>query len=126
MNNIQKRFILFLFGCIPTRLAIVYLSKVISTEYLPILGYLSLIPAIGFIYLYLTGSRKTGAEVFGDNIWWNNLRPIHALFYLLFAYNAINKVKTSWIYLMCDVIIGLISFLFYHYINNDFQKLKNN
>jgi hypothetical protein len=93
MNNIQKRFILFLFGCIPTRLAIVYLSKVISTEYLPILGYLSLIPAIGFIYLYLTGSRKTGAEVFGDNIWWNNLRPIHALFYLLFAYFILSLYK---------------------------------
>jgi len=125
MNNIQKRFILFLFGCIPVRLAIVYLAKVISTEYLPILGYLSLIPAIGFIYIYLTGSRKTGTEVFGENIWWNDLRPVHALFYLLFAYNAINRVKTSWVYLMCDVFIGLFSFLFFHYINKSFQKLKN-
>ncbi len=125
MNNIQKRFLLFIFGCIPTRLAFVYIAKTISLQYLPILGYLALLPAIGFIYLYLSRSRKTGPEVFGDKIWWNNLRPIHALFYLLFAYNAIHKIKTAWLYLMYDVILGLSSFLIFHYINNDFQKLKN-
>lgn len=100
MNNIQKRFLLFLLGCIPTRLAITYLAKTISIQYLPILGYLALIPAIGFAYLYLSGTRKTGAEVFGDKIWWNDLRPIHSLFYFLFAYNAINKVKNAWLYLL--------------------------
>ena len=25
--------------------------------------------------------RKTGLEVFGDKIWWNNLRPIHGILY---------------------------------------------
>ena len=124
MNNIQKRFLLFLFGCIPTRLAIVFLAKNISLQYLPILGYIALIPAIGFIYLYLSGSRTSGPETFGDKIWWNNLRPIHALFYFIFAYNAINKVNYSWIYLLYDVIFGLISFLIFHYINNDFAKLN--
>ena len=124
MNNIQKRFLLFLFGCIPTRLAIVFLAKNISLQYLPILGYIALIPAIGFIYLYLSGSRTSGPETFGDKIWWNNLRPIHGLFYFIFAYNAINKVSYSWIYLLYDVIFGLISFLIFHYINNDFAKLN--
>lgn len=51
MNNIQKCFLLFLFGCIPTRLAFVYVAKIISLKYLPTLGYLALIPAIEFIYL---------------------------------------------------------------------------
>ena len=124
MNNIQKRFLLFLFGCIPTRLAFVYIAKTISLQYLPLLGYLALLPAIGFIYLYLSGTRKTGPETFGDKIWWNHLRPIHALFYLLFAYNAVNKIKTAWVYLMYDVILGLFSFLFFHYINSDFKNLK--
>lgn len=114
MNNIQKRILLFLFGCIPTRLAFVYIAKNISLQYLPLLGYLALLPAIGFIYLYLSGTRKTGPETFGDRIWWNQLRPIHALFYLLFAYNAINKVRNAWIYLMYDVILGLFSFLIFH------------
>lgn len=123
MNNIQKRFMLFLLGCIPTRLFLVYLAKNIPVNYLPVLGYISLLPAIGFIYLFLSGTRKSGPETFGDKIWWNNLRPVHAIFYLLFSYNAINKVKDSWIYLLYDVIFGLISFLIYHYINNDFTAL---
>ena len=62
------------------------------------LGYLALIPAIGFIYIYLTGIRQSCPETFGDKIWWNNLRPIHEILYCLFAYNAIIGNKHSWIY----------------------------
>lgn len=123
MNNIQKRFALFLLGCIPTRLAFVYLAKNISLQYLPLLGYLALLPAIGFIYIYLTGSRQVGGETFGDKIWWNNLRPVHALLYFYFAYNAIKMVRNSWVYLLFDVIFGLVSFLTFHFYNGDFKKL---
>ena len=123
MNTIQKRFLLFLIGCIGIRALFVYLAKIANKTYLRYMGYLSLLPAIGFIYLFLSGSRKTGKEVFGDKIWWNNLRPIHGIIYLLFAYNAINGNKLAWIYLLIDVIIGLISFLGFHYYNNDFKKL---
>jgi hypothetical protein len=123
MNTIQKRFLLFLIGCIGTRSLFVYLAKIANKTYLRYMGYLSLLPAIGFIYLFLSGSRKTGKEVFGDKIWWNNLRPIHGILYLLFAYNAINGNKLAWVYLLIDVIIGLISFLGFHYYNNDFKKL---
>ena len=123
MNTIQKRFLLFLFGCIGTRSLFVYLAKNVNTTYLQYMGYLSILPAIGFFYLFLSGSRKTGAEVFGDKIWWNDLRPIHGLIYLLFAYNAINGNEFAWIYLLVDVIIGLVSFLSFHYYNNDFTKL---
>ena len=90
------------------------------------MGYLALIPAVGFIYLYLSGTRKVGTEVFGEKIWWNNLRPIHGLMYLLFSYNAITGNKNAWIYLLMDVIIGLISFLIFHYNNNSFKKIYNN
>jgi hypothetical protein len=71
----------------------------------------------------LTGTRKTGQEVFGEKIWWNDLRPLHSLLYFLFAYNAITGNKNSWVYLLIDVIIGLVSFLIFHYYNNDFAKL---
>jgi hypothetical protein len=123
MNTTQKRFLLFLFGCIGTRTLFVYLAKNANKPYLQYMGYLSLLPAIGFFYLFLTGSRKTGAEVFGNKIWWTNLRPIHGLMYFLFSYNAINGNQNAWIYLLVDVIIGLISFLGFHYYNNDFTKL---
>lgn len=116
MNTLQKRFILFLLGCIGTRLLFVYIAKNIDVSLLKYMGYLLLLPAFGFIFIYLTGIRKTGDEVFGDKIWWNNLRPVHGILYLLFSYNAINGNKNSWIYLFIDVIFGIISFLIYHFI----------
>ena len=123
MNTIQKRFTLFLFGCIGLRSLLVYIAKTTDVKYLQLMGYLAIIPAIGFSYIFLTGSRKTGGEVFGGKIWWNKLRPVHAILYGLFAYNAINKNKQAWIYLLIDVIIGLISFIGYHYMEGDFTKI---
>ena len=123
MNPIQIRFLLFLIGCIGSRSLFVIIAKYISIKYLPYLGYLAILLSIGFMYIFLTGSRKTGPEVLGDKIWWNNLRPVHALLYGLFAYNAINHNTNSWIFLLIDVLIGLISFLNFHYWNGDFPKL---
>ena len=123
MNNIQKRFLLFIIGCMGSRTLLVIIAKNLSIKYLKYMGYLALLPAFGFIYLYLTGSRTTGAEVFGDKIWWNYLRPIHSLLYFLFAYNAINGNSYSWIFLLIDLIIGFTNFLYFHYKNGNFQKL---
>ncbi len=123
MDDLQKRFLMFLIGCIGVRSLFVIIAKYINADYLKYLGYVALLPAIGFMYIYLTGSRKTGAEVFGEKIWWNDLRPIHSILYFLFAYNAIIGNKQSWIYLLVDVLFGLISFLTHHYVNGDFVKL---
>lgn len=123
MNTIQKRFLLFLIGCIGTRSLLVYIAKTTSKTLLMYMGYLALLPAIGFFYLFFSGTRQTGAEVFGEKIWWNNLRPIHGLLYTLFAYNAITGNTGAWIYLLVDVLVGLTSFLIFHYYNGDFAKL---
>ena len=123
MNNIQKRFLLFLLVCMGTRSLLVYCAKTLDPKYLPILGYLALVPAIGFMYIYLTSSRKTGGEVFGEKIWWDNLRPIHSLLYFVFAYSAIHKKRDSWYFLAIDVIIGFLSFVIYHYSIGNFSKL---
>ena len=124
MNTMQKRFLLFLFGCIGARTLLVYVAKNAPNPYLQYLGYLALLPAIGFAYIYFTGSRQTGAEVFGQKIWWNNLRPVHSLLYFLFAYNAIQGNQNAWVYLLIDVILGLVMFLGFHFYNGDFSKLK--
>lgn len=123
MNTIQKRFLLFLIGCIGSRSLLVYLAKNANKQFLMYMGYLSLLPAIGFLYIYFSGARKTGAEVFGGKIWWNDLRPLHSLLYFVFAYNAIIGNQMAWIYLLFDVVIGLISFLTFHFYNGDFKKL---
>jgi hypothetical protein len=122
MNNLQKRILMFLIGCIGLRSLFVVIAKYINKNYLKYLGYLALLPAIGFIYIYLTGSRKTGPETMGEKIWWNNLRPIHSILYFIFAYNAIIGNKQAWIYLLLDVLLGLISFLIHHYLNGDFSR----
>ena len=123
MNNIQKRLLLFLIGCIGTRTLFVYLAKTTNKTYLTFMGYLALIPALGFFYIYFTGSRQTGKEVFGEKIWWNSLRPIHGALYALFAYNAIMGNSNAYVYLLVDVLLGLVSFLTFHYSNGSFSKL---
>ena len=82
-----------------------------------------MLPAIGFFYIFLTKSRQTGQEVFGEKIWWNNIRPIHGLLYILFAIFAIQKKSFSWIFLLIDVILGLSSFLIHHYMIGSFKQL---
>lgn len=124
MNTIQKRFLLFLFGCIGTRLLFVYLAKTLPNKYLQMMGYIALIPAIGFIYIFITGTRETGAEVFGDKIWWNDLRPVHSFLYFCFAYFAISgKSDIAWKILFFDVLLGLTSFLIHHYKAGSFKNL---
>lgn len=115
MDKVQQRLLLFLIGCIGVRSLFVIIAKYINTKYLKYLGYLALLPATGFLYIYLTGSRKTGAETFGEKIWWNSLRPFHSILYFLFAYNAIIGNKRAWIYLLIDVLFGLVSFLLHRF-----------
>ena len=123
MDKLQKRFVLFLFGCISARVLLAYVAKVIDLEYLPLIGIVALVIGIGFIYIYITGARKTGVEVGGGKIWWNSLRPIHGIIYLVVAYYAINKERVAWKFLAIDVVIGLIAFLTYHYSQGNFKKI---
>jgi len=123
MNTIQKRFLTFLLLCIPFRIIFAIVAKYINNDYLPYLGFLAIMPAIGFSYIFIFGKRNKGGETFGQKIWWNHLRPIHALLYALFAYLAINKNKNSYFVLFADVLVGFVSFLHHHYSVNSFSKL---
>lgn len=109
MDTLTKRTLLFLIFCIGTRILFAYIAKT-YTNYLPLMGILALLPAIGFFYLFLSGKRKTGGEVFGDKIWWNDLRPAHGTLYLLFAISALMKKSYAWIFLAIDVVLGLSAF----------------
>lgn len=96
--------------CITVRLLFAYIASVANRRFLSILGYVAILPVLGFLYLYLSGVRnKTGA--FGEKIWWNSLRPVHALFYGLFAYFAITGNRNAWIFLLLDAMVGLGGFI---------------
>lgn len=126
MNNFQKRFLLFFLGCISVRVLIAYYARYIALNnpsFLPYLGLLALIPVIGWFYILFIKPRDTGFEVFGDKIWWNKLRYLHAFNYICFSVLALQKNKKAYLFLVIDVIIGVISFLIHHYKQNNFQKL---
>ena len=125
LSSIQKRFLLFLIGCIGIRTLFVIMAKYASEKQLFYMGALALLPAFGFIIIYFTGIRSTGAEVFGDKIWWNDLRIVHAMLYILFAIYAFQNKWFAWMPLEVDVLVGLLAFLVYHYNAGNFKALFN-
>jgi hypothetical protein len=108
--NLQ-RVLLFLIGCIGTRTALAIGAKYASPEILQAMGALALLPALGFFLIYMFKLRETGPEVFGEKIWWNSLRPVHGILYLLFAIFAIRKENFAWMFLAADVSFGLIAYI---------------
>jgi hypothetical protein len=114
LTNIQKRLIAFLGGCIIVRSLIAYLAYSIDSNWLPLMGLIALIPVIGWLYIYFVSPRNTGPEVFGGTIWWNKLRPLHAMFWLAFAISAFYKWRKAYLFLVFDVFLGLLAFLLYH------------
>ncbi len=116
MTHILKlRLFLFLFGCIGTRLLFTITSALVKGWYLTLLGLLAFIPVIGWFYIIFIGKRDTGMEVFGDKIWWKQLRPIHMLLWCFFSYLAIHQNHYAWIVLLIDTLFGLSAFLYYHW-----------
>lgn len=115
MIGIQSRIIYFLFLCIGTRLYLSYLINIVGKEIYKILTTIILIIGCGFLIIYFGGYRKRGLETGGKKIWWNNLRPVHGILYILAAIMMIYgmRYKAS-IVILVDTIIGLLSFLWYH------------
>lgn len=123
MNDIQKRFLSFLIGCMGARFFLTYLSYKLNNKYLPYIAMLTLLMGLGFVTIYVFNLRKTGAETLGKEIWWDMLRPIHGFFYLYFTYLAFKKKKNAFLPLLIDTIFGLVAFLYYHYSINSYSKL---
>ena len=115
MKDVQRRYLFFLLGCIPTRLLFTLLAYKIKKEYLPYLAVITLIIGLGFLRIYFfvpMKEEKVGA--FGGKIWWNELRLVHGFLYILFSVYAFQKKKFSWKVLLIDTIIGLFAFLIHY------------
>lgn len=121
MTPMQKRLLFFLGGCIPARLLLVAAAKYSPVYYLPYMGLITLVIALGFLYLYFTGKRRTGVETQGAPIWWMKFRLFHGLMYLLFSLLAFMRMNNAYIILLLDTFVGMIIFLQHHYIAGDFS-----
>jgi hypothetical protein len=113
--------LLYFIGCIGARLSIAILAKYAPRSALRWMGYVALLPAIGFSYLFLSGARK-GKGAFGEKIWWEWLRPVHATLYFLFAWYAIQGNRNAWLFLLVDILIGTIGFVYVHSKQGDFRS----
>lgn len=115
LTNLQKRYLLFLIFCIGSRMGFVFLAKYLNLLGLKIMGIIAGLIGIGFLMVFFFKLRETGRETFGTKIWWNALRPFHALTYLTFAYLAINGIQEhAWKVLLLDVLVGLGAFIIHH------------
>ena len=123
LNTLKKGIILFLLVCIPLRIVLAGIAKVLPVYYLPIMGLPFLIFGIGALYMYLTDTRTTGGGAFGGVLWWKDMRPIHGLLYLSFAILAFLRYPHAWILLAVDVLVGLVGFLTYHTVTGNFTRL---
>lgn len=99
--------LVFLLGCIGTRLAFAYYA----TLYPLYSAVIATLISIGFFYIYFTGSRPVGIETGGKPIWWNSLRPLHGTMYGLFAILSYVKYKYAPAIIVADAFIGLIAWL---------------
>jgi hypothetical protein len=124
MTPIQNRFLLFLGGCIPARLALTAMAKYLPLKYLPYMCLITLPIAIGFLYLYFTGKRTTGLETHGAPIWWMKFRIFHGLMYLLFSILAFKYYINAYRILFADTMFGLGLFLIHHYQAGDFTRSR--
>ncbi len=113
--DLRKSLLLFLFGCLLYRLLLVYIAFVLPAGKLVWMGYAALVVALGFSFIYLFDLRKKGVETMGRPIWWNDLRPIHAALYFMFAFSAINRqTQSSYLFLLVDVVFGFAAAVWHH------------
>ena len=123
INTFKIRFYAFLFLCIGSRLSFTILSAIASGWFLTVVGIIALFPVLGWFYIIFIGKRDTGIEVFGEQIWWKNLRPLHMFLWGFFAYLAITRNRRAWVVLLIDTFIGLSAFLLHHQSEGNLNKL---
>jgi hypothetical protein len=127
-EELRRRFVLFLVGCIGIRTGFAFGAAKVDKKYLPYLGVLGLLLAISWVLIYRFNLRPTGREA-GGIIWWNKIRLVHALLYFVFAVLAFSGSDYAWVPLGIDVFVGLTAFVNHHWSNGDITrvvgKLKN-
>ena len=99
---------LFLLGCIPVRASLAWYTKKYPSKNL---GYVLLIIAVTFLYLYFNNLRLNAQEASDGVTWWAPYRIIHGLLYLAAAIYMFKDSKRAWIPLTIDVILGFLVFM---------------
>ena len=125
--------LLFLLLCFPLRIVISILpnsellagffdkTNININIFYRIFGIILLLISLGFLYLFFSNKRLRAGEA-GGKTWWHNLRLFHGMMYLCASIYILknignnNLIKYASIPLICDVIVGFISFVNYRFI----------
>jgi hypothetical protein len=118
-NNTHNK-ILAIVACLSIRFLFAYAAKLASQRQdnliiLRIMAIFATVISIGFMIIFLTGIRQRGFETGGQLIWWNTLRPLHALTYgsfalLVFFGDRFHTTHIAWLALLLDFFIGCLAF----------------
>ena len=114
-----RRLLMFLIGCIGTRLTLTLIAKNINTNKLPFIGWPAILIACSFFYIRIFGNEVADAqlnEYKEKKVWWNKIRPVHGYMYLIAGILAINKSMYTWIPFGIDVCFGLSAWFYHHYL----------
>jgi hypothetical protein len=105
----------FLLLCIPARVLLAALSRIIPSKYLKVYGALLLLIGVSFLYLYFNNLRL-GAPEAGGETWWAPFRIIIGFLYIAAAtYSFQGKRDLIWVPLSMDIVFGIIIFLLRHF-----------
>ena len=116
---------LFLLGCIGTRLALTFgaykLSTISSKSRNKQVGAVAMLIGISFILLWALNLRQTARESTGEltakgnKVWWNYLRPIHGMMWILFGILMYRSYKHAWVVLLLDTLLGVERWIHYKF-----------
>ena len=109
MNSV----LLFLLGCIPARLLLIYVANKTSDDKLIYLGIILGIVGLSFLWLYFTNGRMNAPEA-GGTTWWADFRLVHGLLYIMAAIYAIQKKHLVHVPLIIDLLFGVTIFTIKH------------
>ena len=72
-------------------------------------GRAAALVSVGFLVAFATRRSAFESSQPGGRVWWNHLRPLHALLYGAFAWGALVRGESWWGILALDVLIGVIA-----------------
>lgn len=101
--------IIFLLFCLPARYLLARYTSTVPDAYTTLLGAALSAVGLAFLYLFLSGSRLNAPEAGGGGTWWNRLRPVHGLLYLLAGITLVAGYPKEYAaaYLWTDLLVGL-------------------
>lgn len=108
---------LFLALCVPARLALTWMVFAATTTTAAVRIALQVAlatAAIGITLIWTFGWRRTGPETLGAPIWWDKLRPIHAIHWSAAALLLSVQPDRAWWPLAYDVVLGTTATLLHH------------